>query len=521
MRAEKKEKIVVIGAGPGGLAISMLLANAGLDVTVLEKLDRVGGRTGLLKRDGFTFDIGPTFFLYPPVLEKIFAQCGLNLWDEVPMERLDPLYRLEFENRGHMNARSNVEDMMAEIARISPEDAPRFQQYMTENRKKLDHFKPILESAFEKVGDYLRPDVLKSALMLRPQLSLDKDLQRYFHDDRIRQAFSFQSKYLGMSPFNCPSLFTILAFLEYEYGVYHPIGGCGAVMTRMAELATDMGVDIRLSEAVEEFEFKGKKPVCAITSKGRYEANRMVINSDFAETMTRLVPDNLRKRWKDKKLDKKKYSCSTFMMYLGIDGRYDDLPHHSIFLAEDLKKNIAQIQDLKVLPEAPSFYVQNASVTDPSLAPKGKSTLYVLVPVGNLDGPVDWEAVTPQFREFTLDQLGKIGLDDVRERIEFEQIMTPQGWHDEMSVYKGATFNLSHSLNQMLSFRPHNRFEDLDGVYLVGGGTHPGSGLPVIFESARISADLLTKDIGMSLEAAPASTNTPGIGDAFLERASS
>jgi phytoene desaturase len=518
MRA-KKQKIVIIGAGPGGLAISMLLANAGLDVTVLEKLDRVGGRTGLIKQDGFTFDVGPTFFLYPPVLERIFEQCGFNLWDEVPMERLDPLYRIEFENRGHLNARSSVEEMMAEIARISPEDAKHFRRYMEENRKKLDYFKPILESAFETVGDYLRPDVLKSALMLRPQLSLDKDLKRYFQDDRIRQAFSFQSKYLGMSPFNCPSLFTILAFLEYEYGVYHPVGGCGAVMERMAELAKGMGVEIRLSEAVEEIEFDGKRPKTAITAKGRYEADRMVINSDFAETMTRLVPDKIRKRWKDKKLSAKKYSCSTFMMYLGIDGRYDDLPHHTIFLAEDLKKNIKEIQELKVLPEAPSFYVQNACVTDSSLAPEGKSTLYVLVPVGNLEGPVDWGTVTPQFREFTLDQLGKIGLGDIRERIVYEQIMTPQSWHDELSVYKGATFNLSHSLTQMLSFRPHNRFEDLDGVYLVGGGTHPGSGLPVIFESARISANLLAKDIGLLLEPAPNSAKAQVVRDVCLERA--
>ncbi|MGI9480739.1 MAG: phytoene desaturase family protein [Hyphomicrobiales bacterium] len=516
-----REKIVIVGAGPGGLAISMLLANAGLDVTVLEKLDRVGGRTGQINQDGFTFDIGPTFFLYPPVLERIFTQCGYNLWDEVPMKRLDPLYRLYFENRGALDARSDLDDMVAEIAKLAPSDAGNLRRYMQDNRKKLEHFRPVLESPFEKLGDYVRPDVLKSALMLRPQLSIDTDLKRYFADDRIRQAFSFQAKYLGMSPFNCPSLFTILAFLEYEYGVYHPIGGCGAVMSRMAEIAQELGVDVRLSEGVEEIGFEGRKAASVETAAGSYKCDRLIINSDFAETMTKFVPNRLRKRWTDKKISSKKFSCSTFMMYLGIDGRYDELPHHSIFLAEDLKKNIDQIQHKKVLPDSPSFYVQNASVTDASLAPEGKSTLYVLVPVGNLDGPVEWETAAPQFREFTLDQLEKVGIGDVRERIEVERIMTPQTWHDELSVYKGATFNLAHTLTQMLSFRPRNRFEDLDGVYLVGGGTHPGSGLPVIFESARISANLIAQDVGISLQPSPGSARERLVRDVQLERAAS
>ncbi|MGI9372923.1 MAG: phytoene desaturase family protein [Hyphomicrobiales bacterium] len=517
--SQQKEKVVIIGAGPGGLAISMLLANAGLDVTVLEKRDRVGGRTGQIKQDGYTFDIGPTFFLYPPVLERIFSQCGFSLWDEVPMKQLDPLYRIEFENRGHLDARSDVGVMSEEIARLSPNDALNLERYMAENRKKLEHFRPVLESPFEGIADYLRPDVLKSALMLRPQLSLDSDLERYFQDDRVRQAFSFQSKYLGMSPFNCPSLFTILAFLEYEYGVYHPIGGCGAVMQRMAELAESMGVEIKLSEGVDELEFEGKKASAAVTSKGRYPCSRLIINADFAETMKQLVPNKLRKRWTDKKLEKKKFSCSTYMLYLGLDGTYDDLPHHTIFLSEDLRKNVHEIQHLKTIPEHPSFYVQNACVNDPSLAPDGKSTLYVLMPVGNLDGPVDWHQEQVGLREFALDQLEKVGVANVRDRIELEHSLTPQDWSKDLSVFKGATFNLAHTLTQMLSFRPRNRFEDLQGVYLVGGGTHPGSGLPVIFESANISAKLIADDIGISLSPAPGSKDARFMSDLQMERA--
>ncbi len=499
----KNKKIIIVGAGPGGLAISMLLANAGLNVTVLEKQDQVGGRTGQIKQDGFTFDIGPTFFLYPPVIEKVFAACDFDLWEEIPMKKLDPMYRLVFENRGHLDARGNIKAMMDEISRLAPDDAPALQRYMDENRQKLEHFKPVLENSFESVKDFVRPDVMKSVFMLRPQLSIDGDLKRYFADDRIRQAFSFQAKYLGMSPFNCPSLFTILAFLEYEYGVYHPIGGCGAVMDKMAELATHMGVKIKLCEGVESIDFDGRRAKAAVTAEGRYECDAMVMNADFGRAMEKLVPNKIRKRWKDKTIAKKKYSCSTFMMYLGIKGRYDDLPHHTIFLTEDLKGNIDEIQDRKVVPTEPSFYIQNASINDPTLAPNGMSTLYVLVPVANLEGETEWtEAQETEFREVALKRLKAIGLNDVRERIVTEKIMSPIRWQNELDVYNGATFNLSHTLTQMLTFRPHNRFEDLDGVYLVGGGTHPGSGLPVIFESARISAGLMAKDLGISLEKA-------------------
>lgn len=296
----KNKKIIIVGAGPGGLAISMLLANAGLNVTVLEKQDQVGGRTGQIKQDGFTFDIGPTFFLYPPVIEKVFAACDFDLWEEIPMKKLDPMYRLVFENRGHLDARGNIKAMMDEISRLAPDDAPALQRYMDENRQKLEHFKPVLENSFESVKDFVRPDVMKSVFMLRPQLSIDGDLKRYFADDRIRQAFSFQAKYLGMSPFNCPSLFTILAFLEYEYGVYHPIGGCGAVMDKMAELATHMGVKIKLCEGVESIDFDGRRAKAAVTAEGRYECDAMVMNADFGRAMEKLVPNKIRKRWKDK-----------------------------------------------------------------------------------------------------------------------------------------------------------------------------------------------------------------------------
>jgi phytoene desaturase len=474
----------------------MLLARAGLDVTVLERGKTVGGRTSTItSSEGFKFDLGPTFFLYPQVLRGIFAMCGRSLDREVELIRLDPNYRLAFENGDHIDAVSDVAALRREIERVAPRDARNVDRYIEDNRGKLEAFKPILESSFESLGDVMRLPLLRLLRQMRPWRSVDADLRSFFSDPRIRLAFSFQSKYLGMSPFRCPSLFTILAFLEYEYGVFHPRGGCGAVTEAMARVATDLGAKIRLDEPVEEILFEGRRAVGVRTARGALSCDALVVNADFAHAMSRLVPDALRRRWTDRKLARKRYSCSTYMMYLGLEGRCDDLAHHTIFLTDEYKRNLHDIETAHRLSENPSFYVQNACVTDSSLAPPGMTSLYVLVPVTHQHRNVDWNLERDRFRERTLRQLTKVGLNDVERRIRFEKVITPQDWESDLHVYRGATFNLAHSLDQMLHLRPNNRFEDLDGVYLVGGGTHPGSGLPVIFESAKISSRLLAEDL--------------------------
>ena len=489
-------RIVIVGAGPGGLASAMLLAKAGLEVTVLEKRGVVGGRTSTMEQDGFRFDMGPTFFLFPQVLREIFAATGHSLEKEVPMVRLDPQYRLVFGSGGQVDATSNVERMKQEIAAISPADAARLEDYFRDNREKLQRFTPILQTAFESWRDLMRPEILRMLPLVRPWRSLDSDLRKYFQDDRIRLGFSFQSKYLGMSPFSCPSLFSILSFLEYEHGVFHPVGGCGAVTQAMARIAEGMGVRILCNTPVEEMLFEGRRVVGVRTEHETIPADAAVVNADFAQAMQRLVPNNLRSRWTDKRIAGKQFSCSTFMMYLGLEGCYDEVKHHTIYLSRDYEQNLRDIErEHKLTSEDPSFYVQNACVTDRTLAPKGMSTLYVLAPVTHENGNVDWAKQEEGFRATVLRQLEKIGITDVERRIRVERRLTPVSWNSEFRLHLGATFSMAHSLRQMLHLRPHNRFEDLEGVYLVGGGTHPGSGLPVIFESARITSRLLLEDM--------------------------
>lgn len=502
------KQTLIIGAGPGGLASAILLAIAGVRVKVLERLHTLGGRTSSIEAGGYRFDLGPTFFLYPRVLEEIFLAAGTTLSAEVEMVQLDPQYRIQFGGGGHIDATPNLVRMEREIARLSPQDSPGFRRFLDENRTKLARMQPCLENAFLGWRDLLQMRLLKMLPMLRPHQSVDTYLRRFFTDDRVRLAFCFQSKYLGMSPFRCPSLFSILSFLEYEYGVFHPLGGCAAITAAMARVARRLGVEISVDEPVEEILFQGKRAVGVRTRTGVHHADAIVVNADFARAMQKLVPDSLRNRWSDRKLEKKKYSCSTFMLYLGIEGRYE-LPHHTIHIAEDYEKNLHEIEDRHVLSEDPSFYVQNACVTDPSLAPRGHSTLYILAPVTHQHPNLDWNRERSRYRDLVLHQIRKAGYGGIESRIRYERVITPADWDSGYEIYRGATFNLAHTLDQMLHLRPNNRFEDLEGVYLVGGGTHPGSGLPVIFESARISSRLLLQDLGLNSRSieAPARSN--------------
>jgi phytoene desaturase len=495
--------VTVIGAGPGGLASAILLAGAGLRVTVLERLPHVGGRTSTLAAEGFRFDVGPTFFLYPQILRDIFAAAGYDLDREVSLARLDPQYRLVFGAGGELLATPDLDRMERQVAALCPGDARSLRRFLDDNRIKFERFRPSLETPFLSWRDLLRPQVLKLLPDLKPWRSLDGELGSYFADPRLRLAFSFQSKYLGMSPFRCPSLFSILSYLEYDYGVFHPMGGCGAVSAAMARVAREMGVDIRLEEPAREILFDGRRAVGVRTDQGEYRTDGLVINADFARAMSRLVPDRLRRRWTDSKIRGKKFSCSTFMLYLGIEGLYAQVPHHNVYISADYERNLDEIENRHVLSEDPSIYVQNAGVTDPTLAPPGRSTLYVLVPVTHQHPNVDWRQERERYRAVALRQLAKLGIEGVERRIRYERVVTPLDWDEGFEIHRGATFNLAHNLGQMLHLRPRNRFEDLDGVYLVGGGTHPGSGLPVIFESALITSRLLLQDFGAATATEP------------------
>ena len=362
----RTKQVVVVGAGPGGLAAAMLMAARGFRVKLFERLPHIGGRTSTLEAHGCKWDLGPTFFLYPQVLEEIFQACGRELRDEVELKRLDPQYRVIFGAGGKLDATPDVARMEQEIARLCPRDAQSFSRFLADNRAKLRTFQPILARSFGGLRDCLSGDMLRSIGHLNPHLSLDGYLKRFFSDERVRLAFSFQSKYLGMSPFRCPSLFSILSFLEYEYGVFHPIGGCGAITAAMARVAEEAGVEIHLDEPVESVVFEGRRAKGVRTRSGTHRADALVVNADFARFMSRVIPDPMRSRW-----TRSSARTEAFLLLhlhaLSRGGRplRAAAPFH-LHSPRITSGTLTKSKTATSFPTDPSCYVQNACVTDPS-----------------------------------------------------------------------------------------------------------------------------------------------------------
>ncbi len=486
--------IGIIGAGPGGLAAAMQLAAAGFDVTVYEAQSVVGGRSRRLTAGPYSFDCGPTFFLMPYVLEEIFAACGFRLSDFATLRRLDPMYRLIIGSRDGestvLDTTQDVAQMAQRLARIDPRDGAAFHRFMDENRRKLARLTPVLKQRVQSLLDLMTPEGIAAAPYVRPWESVHQCLSRSFHDRRTRLALCFQAKYLGMSPYECPSLFSILPFIEYEYGIWHPEGGCNRLMSAMADACRKMGVRIETGTAVNAIAFDGRSVVGVQIGGSLRRHDRVVVNADGTWAIKNLIPQELRGRDTDAAIDARRYSCSTFMMYLGVRGMID-LPHHTIYMSGRYEATFRDISQLGRLSEDPSTYVHNPSALDPTLAPAGNSALYVLLPVTNNDPrqcSIDWERERPRLREDALRQLeGPFGIRDIRSRIEQEILVSPLDWQRER-INHGATFNLAHNFGQMLHKRIPHTHPKLAGLHFVGGATHPGSGLPVIFLSSTIAS---------------------------------
>ncbi|RSK26387.1 phytoene desaturase [Bacillus sp. HMF5848] len=497
-------RIVVLGAGPGGLAAAMLLASQGYQVDVYEKQPYIGGRNAALQLGDFTFDVGPTFLSMPHIVEELFEASGRSVHDYLDLKELVDMYELHFENSSLVMTR-NQEKMKTRIEELFPGNGAGYEKFLQETEKKMARLTPILQSRMESLLSYVSPRVLKAL----PQLSLTKSLydvlSDFFTDENLKLAFTFQSKYLGMSPWECPGAFSILSYMEHAYGIYHPIGGVNQLPHAMAKVVEEYGGKIHLNNGVDKLWIeKGVVKGVCLENGENVAADKVVINGDFAHVMTNLVEPGVLKKYTPEKLAKKKYSCSTFMMYVGLDKQYE-LPHHTIVFSKDYRTFVEKITGSMELPDDLSIYIQNPVVTDSTLAPPGKSGLYILAPAPNNFSELDWETHKQAFRRLVLDTIeARTEFKNLEAHIEVEKILTPLNWQHDIHVYQGATFNLGHNLSQMMAFRPHNKFEELKNCWLVGGGTHPGSGLPTILESARITTNGILGEDGKETLIVPA-----------------
>ena len=494
----KSKEVIIVGAGPGGLTSAMLLAHRGFKVTVFEKAAEVGGRNAPIRLDGFTFDTGPTFLMMNFILREMFEETGRKPEDYMKVTRLEPMYRLKFSDF-QLKMTGDRQEMHEELASAFPGSFDGYENFMADEHHRFEKLFPCIQKPYSRLTDFLDMKLLRAVPSLSVGTTMFDKLGEYFAHDSLRLAFTFQAKYLGMSAWECPAFFTMIPLVEHAYGIYHVQGGLHEISRAMEKIIIEEGGTIVKNAPVKRVLVKDRAITGIELESGQtHAADDYILNADFGYAMKELFNEADLRKYKRSRIDSMGFSCSTFMLYLGLDKLFD-IPHHNVYFADDYKTNVDDIFKRLVLSDDFSFYIQNASLTDPTLAPEGKSALYVLVPAPNNRSGINWEAEKAAFRNRLLDRIEKrTELKNIRQHIELEKMITPADWESEYNVCVGATFNLKHNWGQMLYFRPHNQFEEFENCFLTGGGTHPGSGLPTIYESARISANLLCKKHGIA-----------------------
>lgn len=484
--ADRRPHAIVIGSGFGGLAAAIRLGARGFRVTVVEALDCPGGRARVFRQDGFTFDAGPTIVTAPFLFEELWELCGRKLADDVDLRRLDPFYRVRFDDGATIDCSGDLQAMRAEVAKLSPSDVDGYERFMA-------LAEDIYEVGFERLGhvpfsswrDMLR--VLPDLVRLKSYLSVYDLVAKYVRDPRIRFILSFHPLFVGGNPFNVTSIYGLIAFLERRWGVHFPMGGMGALINGMVKLIEGQGGRFIYGSEVNEITLDGRRATGVRLASGQLiPADIVISNADAALTYRNLLPASVRRRWTDRKLDRARYSMGLFVWYFGTSRTYPETPHHTILLGPRYRELLRDIFDRKVLAPDMSLYLHRPTATDPSLAPPGCDSFYVLSPVPHLDSGADWHTQAEAYRQAVAKVLDRIALPGFEQHVVTSRVMTPLDFQDGLLSFKGAGFGLEPVLTQSAWFRPHNRSEDVDGLYLVGAGTHPGAGVPGVLSSARI-----------------------------------
>lgn len=480
-----KPHAVVIGGGFGGLAAAIRLGARGYRVTVLEQLDAPGGRAYVFRQDGFTFDAGPTIITAPFLLEDLWQLCGRRLADDVELRALNPFYRIRFDDGEVLDCSGDDAQMLRQIDRLAPADAQGYLDFMKASEAIYRvAFERLAHVPFDSLGEMLRlvPEIVR----LRGYRTIHGLAASFVRSPRLRFALSFHPLFVGGNPFTTTSIYGLIAFLERRFGVHCAIGGTGSVVNGLARLIQGQGNEIRCNAKVGSILLEGRRASGVRLASGEELRSDIVVsNADSASTYRDLLPASLRRRWSVRRVDGAAYSMSLFVWYFGTSRQYPDVPHHTILVGPRYRELLVDIFERKVLAEDFSLYLHRPTASDPSLAPPGCDAFYVLSPVPHLDGEVDWGTKAEEYRRAIARHLTRTLLPGLENHVISSKIMTPLDFRDRLSSFKGAAFGMAPSLSQSAWFRPHNR-SDIEGLYLVGAGTHPGAGVPGVLSSARV-----------------------------------
>ncbi|MEM6582043.1 MAG: phytoene desaturase [Pseudomonadota bacterium] len=481
-----KPHAVIIGSGFGGLAAAIRLGARGYRVTVLEKLDSFGGRARVHRQDGFVFDAGPTIITAPFLLEELWEMCGRTFSDDVDLRPMSPFYRIRYADGETFDYSGDADAVRREIARFAPGDVDGYDRYMQASEAIFRvGFEQLGHVPFDRLADMVK--VVPDMLRLRNYRSVYSMVASYVKDPRVRMALSFHPLLIGGNPFTASSIYSLISYLEREWGVHSAMGGTGKIVEGMVSLLRNRGDSLRLNTEVEQIVVEqGRATGVRLRGGELIEADIVVSNADAAWTYRKLLPAACRRRWSDRRLQKSSYSNGLFVWYFGTNRRWDDVPHHSILLGPRYRELLNDIFKRKHLADDFSLYLHRPTATDPSLAPAGCDAFYVLSPVPNLESGVDWASEAERYRRRIEQYLGDTVLPGLSEHIVSSKVTTPVDFETDLLAYRGAAFSFEPVLLQSAYFRAHNRSEDVESLYIVGAGTHPGAGVPGVLSSARV-----------------------------------
>jgi phytoene desaturase len=493
---DKKLKVAVIGSGFGGLAVACRLAGQGLDVTVVEKRDKPGGRAYVYEDEGFTFDAGPTVITAPTCLEEVFESAGEKLSDYVELMPVSPLYRLKWEDGYEYDYTNDMPRTLEQIEKKSPVDVEGYKKFLSYTEK-------VFEEGYTKLAHvpFLKPwsmvKVSPQLLKLKAYRSVYSRVSQFIRDPQLREAFSFHSLLVGGNPFETSSIYTLIHFLERKWGVFFPRGGTGALVRGLVQLLEKKSGRIRYNSEVKQIRVDHGKVRGLEYQNGEFEAFDLVVsNADVNRTYEKLLEKTKEAKWSRWYVRNARYSMSLFVMYFGTRVKYPHVAHHTILFGKRYKGLLDDIFHNGVLSDDFSLYLHAPTVTDPTLAPEGCEGFYVLSPVPHLGlADIDWAEAGPRYAKRILEYLEKNHLPNLQENLVTQRIFTPQDFKTELNAHLGSAFSLEPVLRQSAYFRVHNRDPKIEGLYFVGAGTHPGAGIPGVVGSAKATASVILEDL--------------------------